>query len=60
MKHLFTFVERTFWGVAGLALILIIMFAVLHVLRTNGQSVPVVGGALSSGAGWVGAHAQNY
>ena len=52
MSRLFTFVERTFWGIGGLALSLIILFAVLHMLKQNA----VTGAA----AGWVGSHATNY
>ena len=57
MRHLFTFVERTFWGVAGLALMLVILFAALHVLRTNALTS---GNFVGTASQWVGAHAQNY
>lgn len=60
MKHLFTFIERIFWGSAALLLGLVILFAILHMLRTQGGNIPFVGGAVASGAGWAGAHAQNY
>ena len=52
MARFLAFFEKTIWGVAGLALSLIILFAILHFLKMNA----VTGGA----AQWVGAHAQNY
>lgn len=57
MRHFFTFVERTFWGTLSLALGLVILFAALHVLRTNAMTS---GNIIGQGASWVGAHAQNY
>lgn len=52
MARFLGFFERTIWGVAGLAVSLILLFAILHFLKQNA----VTGGA----AEWVGAHAQNY
>ena len=58
MKNVAQFAERIIWGSAGLALTLVVMFAVLHVLKN--QQVPVVGAPVATAANWVGAHAQNY
>lgn len=52
MSKFLNFAEKTIWGTAGLALGLIILFAILHVLKGNGLTGPA--------AAWVGAHAQNY
>ena len=52
MSKLIGFVERTFWGIGGLAIGLILLFAVLHMLKQNA----ITGGAAS----WVGTHASNY
>lgn len=60
MTQFVHFLERMFWGLLGLGVSLVIFFAVLHILKNQGSGVPVVGGAVSSGASWVGAHAQNY
>lgn len=60
MSHFVKFIEKMFWGLFGLGLSLVVFFAVLHVLKNQGGTVPIVGGPLASGANWVGAHAQNY
>jgi len=52
MGKFVSFAEKTLWGVGGLAVSLIILFAVLHFLKQNS----LTGGV----AGWVGDHAQNY
>ena len=52
MARFMAFFEKTLWGVAGLAVSLIILFAILHFLKQNS----LTGGA----ADWVGSHAQNY
>lgn len=52
MGRFLNFAEKTIWGVAGLALSLIILFAILHYLKGNS----LTGGV----ADWVGSHAQNY
>lgn len=52
MGKLVSYVEKLLWGVGGLAVSLIILFAILHFLKQNS----LTGGA----AGWVGEHAQNY
>jgi hypothetical protein len=58
MKNVAQFTERIVWGAAGLAVSLIILFAILHVLKN--QSVPVVGSPVATAANWVGTHASNY
>lgn len=52
--------ERMFWGLLGLGVSLVIFFAVLHILKNQGASIPVVGGPVSQGASWVGTHSTNY
>jgi hypothetical protein len=54
------FVEKILWGSIGLAFGLVVLFAILHVLRNQGASVPVVGAPVANAASWVGAHATNY
>ncbi len=57
MGHFSRFVSRMGWGIGSLLLMLIILFAVLHVLRTsNLTSGNFVGGL----ANWASAHATNY
>lgn len=58
MKNVAQFAERIIWGCAGLALSLVILFAILHILKN--QQVPIVGAPLATGANWVGTHASNY
>jgi len=58
MSYFVKFIERIFWGIAGLALSLIILFAVLHILKN--QNVPIVGAPVAAGATWVGRYASNY
>jgi len=58
MSYFIKFLERIFWGIAGLALSLVILFAVLHILKN--QNVPVVGAPLAGAASWVGRYASNY
>jgi len=58
MKSVAQFAERILWSVTGLIVLLIITFAILHVLKN--QNVPVVGSPLAGAANWVGTHAQNY
>lgn len=61
MTHFTKFIERIIWGVAGLAVSMIILFAILHVLRSNPiATAPVVGAPVAAGATWVGQHIQNY
>lgn len=60
MSQFTKFIEHMFWGLIGLGVSLVIFFAVLHILKNQGGSVPIVGGPLSSGASWVGAHSTNY
>lgn len=52
MSRFLSFLERTFWGIGGLAVGLILLFAILHMLKQNS----LTGGVAS----WVGSHAQNY
>jgi len=58
MKSVAQFAERILWSVTGLIVLLVIAFAVLHVLKN--QNIPVVGAPISGAANWVGAHASNY
>ena len=58
MSYFVKFIERIFWGVVGLGLMLVIFFAVLHILKN--QSLPAVGAPVAAGANWVGRHATNY
>ncbi|HWS82803.1 MAG TPA: hypothetical protein VN207_00940 [Ktedonobacteraceae bacterium] len=60
MTHFTHFVEKMFWGSVGLAVGLVVLFAILHVLRTQAVNVPAVGAPVANAAGWVGAHATNY
>lgn len=60
MTHFTHYIEKIFWGSVGLAIALVIMFAIVHVLRTQAGVVPVVGAPVANAAGWVGAHAQYY
>jgi hypothetical protein len=57
MRQLTRFLGHLFWGLGGLAVMLVVLFAIIHVLRTNSfTNSNVVGQA----AGWVGSHASNY
>ena len=60
MKSVAQFAEHIIWGSIGLAVSLVVLFAILHVLKTQAATVPVVGAPVAAGAQWVGAHAQNY
>lgn len=60
MKNVAQFAEAIIWGSAGLAVSLIILFAILHVLKNQAAAIPVVGAPVAAGASWIGAHAQNY
>ena len=61
MSNFVRFIEKMFWGIAGLAVSLVILFAVLHILKSNSVAqVPVVGAPVAGAANWVGAHAQSY
>jgi hypothetical protein len=57
MPHFGNFVSRMGWGIGSLLLSLIILFAVLHILRTSQLTGGNVIGNLAS---WAGAHATNY
>ena len=52
MGRVLSFAEKMLWGAGGLAVSLIILFAILHFLKGNN----LTGGV----ANWVGSHAQNY
>lgn len=60
MTHFTNYIEKIFWGSVGLAIALVILFAIIHVLRTQAGAVPVVGAPVAQGASWVGAHASYY
>ena len=61
MTHFSHFIEKMAWGVAGLAVMLIVLFAILHVLRSNAiASVPVVGAPVAGASNWVGAHTTSW
>jgi hypothetical protein len=57
MPHFGNFVSRMGWGIGTLLLTLIILFAVLHILRTSQLTGGNVIGNLAT---WAGAHATNY
>lgn len=57
MDHLGKFVSRIGWGIGSLAVMLVILFAVIHILRTSNLTG---GNIIGAAAGWVGSHATNY
>jgi hypothetical protein len=52
MSKVVSYAEKLLWGTAGLAVSLILLFAILHFLKNNSLT-----GGISD---WVGTHAQNY
>jgi hypothetical protein len=57
MGHISSFVTKMGWGMISLLILLIGLFAVLHILRTSSLTS---GNIVGQGAGWLGGHATNY
>ena len=57
MGHFGKFFSRIGWGIGSLAVMLVILFAVIHILKTSSLTGGTIIGAA---AGWVGGHATNY
>ena len=57
MGHFGKFFSRIGWGIGSLAVMLVILFAVIHILKTSSLTG---GNIIGAAAGWVGGHATNY
>lgn len=60
MAHFAHYIEKIAWGLLGFGVMVVLFYAVLHILRTQASQVPVVGAPVAAGATWVAAHSQNY